>query len=151
MGVESKSPVSGLSIPVTVEFEDVDSFRIAHHTKLLAYLERARLRLLMSLGVDLAGVAPVVYELGVRFRKPARLLDQLEVEVRVRDVDDYQVSLGYRIRRDGATLVTARSTIAFADLDEGTLTTMPEELSIALGGARDTGGPTGRREQRLTD
>lgn len=142
---------SELTIPVTVEFEDVDSYRIVHHTKLVAYLERARLRLLTSLGVDLVGVAPVVYELNVRFRKPARLMDELEVAIGVRDVDDYQVALAYRIRRDGETIVKARSIIAFADLERGTLTTMPKELMSALRAAHDTGGPEERREQRLTD
>lgn len=144
-------PQSELTVPVTVEFEDVDSYRIAHHTRLVAYLERARLRLLTSLGVDLVGVAPVVYELNVRFRKPARLMDQLEVAVRVRDVDDYHVALAYRISRDGETLVKARSIIAFADLELGTLTTMPKELVSALRAAHDTGGTKGRLEQRLTD
>lgn len=138
-----------LTLPVTVEFEDVDSFRIAHHTKLVAYLERARLRLLTSLGVELNGVSPVVYELNVRFRKPARLMDALEVTVRVRDVDDFQVGLEYHIRRDGETLVKARSTIAFADLEEGTLTSMPEELLSAFGAAR--AGLKAGRERRLTD
>ena len=126
-----------LSIPVTVEFEDVDSFGIAHHTRLLAYLERARLRLLVSLGVDLAGVAPVVYRLEARFRRPARLLDRLEVAARVRDADDYRVGLEYRIRRGDETLVKARSTIAFADLERGALGTVPEALSRAL---REAGG-----------
>jgi len=38
---------------VTVEFEDVDSYKIAHHTRLIAYLERARVHFLTDLGFDL--------------------------------------------------------------------------------------------------
>jgi acyl-CoA thioester hydrolase len=123
-----------LVVPVTVEFEDVDSFRIAHHSKLVTYLERARLRLLTSLGLELEGQtpAPVLYELRLRFRKPARLLDQLVVAVSVSDFDDYKVLLRYRIRRGDDTLVRATSVIAFADLDDGTLTTMPDAMSEAL-------------------
>ncbi len=39
-----KSPLHEFSIPITVEFEDADSYKIAHHAKLVSYLERARVR-----------------------------------------------------------------------------------------------------------
>ena len=32
------------SYPVTVEYEDVDSYDIVHHPKVLYYFERARVR-----------------------------------------------------------------------------------------------------------
>lgn len=123
-----------LTVVVSVEFDDVDSFRIAHHSRLIAYLERARLRLLTSLGLSLeaGGIAPVLYELNTRFRKPARLLDQLEVTASISDFDDYRVSLSYRIRREGEVLVRASSVIAFAELESGQLTTMPTPVLAAL-------------------
>lgn len=135
-------------MPVTVEFEDVDSYGIAHHTRLVTFLERARLRLLTSLGVGLTGVVPVVYEIHVRFRKPARLMDQLTVTARVRSHDEYTLALEYEISREGEAVVRARSVIAFADLEGGALATIPEALSDALGGASGEGDAAGRR---LTD
>jgi YbgC/YbaW family acyl-CoA thioester hydrolase len=136
-----------VSVPVTVEFDDVDSFRIAHHSRLVAYLERARLRLLTAAGLRLDGgeAAPVIYELHVRFRKPARLLDQLEVTAGLSELDDYRVSLSYRIRRDGEVLVRASSVIAFAELETGELTTVPASLREAWGGERrDSRGAVAR-------
>ncbi len=121
-----------VTVPVTVEFEDVDSYRIAHHTELVTYLERARLRLLVSLGAKLDVVAPVVYKLELRFRRPARMMDQLEVTAWVREFDEHWLALGYRIRRGREVLVTARSVIAFADLQSGELTTIPAEVMGAL-------------------
>jgi acyl-CoA thioester hydrolase len=131
-------------VPVTVEFEDVDSFRIAHHTKLIAYLERARLRLLAAHGVDLggAGGVPVMYELEVKFRRPARLLDALEVRATAREVDAYRVALSYRVRRGSETILRARSVVAFADAATGALAPVPEALAAALEGSREPGGCT---------
>lgn len=140
-----------VSVPVTVEFEDIDSYGIAHHTRLVAFLERARLRLLTSLGAELSGVAPVVYELNVRFRKPARLMDQLTVTARVRSHDEYTLALEYCIDREGEPIVKARSVIAFADLDDGALATIPGELFDALETASGEEGAMGRPERRLTD
>lgn len=138
-------------MPVTVEFEDVDSYGIAHHTRLVTFLERARLRLLTSLGAELSGVVPVVYELHLRFRKPARLMDQLTVTARVRDHDEYTLALEYEIGREGEAIVKARSVIAFADLESGALATLPGELFDALGGASGDRGAPGGAERRLTD
>ena len=91
-----------LNVPICVEFEDIDAYHIVHHVKIVAYLERARLRLLRALGIDPLGldVAPVLYDLRVRYRKPAKLGDQLDAIVTVRDHDDYRIELRYRIRRE---------------------------------------------------
>jgi YbgC/YbaW family acyl-CoA thioester hydrolase len=140
-----------VSVPVTVEFEDVDSYGIAHHTRLVTFLERARLRLLTSLGAELSGIAPVVYEIHVRFRKPARLMDQLTVTARVRGHDEYTLALEYEISREGEAIVKARSVIAFADLEGGTLATLPGELVNALRSASGDGDAEERPERRLTD
>lgn len=107
----------GVSVPVTVEFEDVDSYGIAHHARLVAYLERARLRFLLAHGLPVhpGGCLPVMYSLELHFRRPARLMDALEVSVAALAVDDFQITLAYRIRRDGDVLVRARSVIAFLD------------------------------------
>ena len=124
-----------LVVPITVEFEDVDSYRIAHHTKLVAYLERARLRLLTSLGMELSreDLVPVLYDLQMRFRQPVRLLDRLEVTVHVRDYHEYQLVLGYRIRREGQTVARATTTLAFTDLATGEVAPLPPSYLAALG------------------
>ncbi len=124
-----------LVVPVTVEFEDVDSYRIAHHTKLVAYLERARLRLLSELGVELyrRDLVPVLYDLKMKFRQPARLLDRLEVAVFVKDYSEYELVLGYKLRRDGETIARATTIIAFADLVTGNVAPLPQDYLDALG------------------
>lgn len=127
-----------LSTPVTVEFEDVDAFGIVNHACLVSYLERARMRLVAQSGLDLTfpDAVPVVYELHVRYQRPLRLFDQLEVSVWVAQVDDYQLGLKYRVRRAEHTVAVARTTIAFADRETGRLVPAPAEvasLAAALG------------------
>ena len=112
---------------VRVEFEDVDAFGIVHHSKLVCYLERARLRLLGQLRVPVSdgAVHPVMYELSLRFRRPARLGDELVVTAEVACATDYQVGLKFLIRKDGELLVRATSKIVFWDSERGEPVAVP--------------------------
>ena len=117
------------SVPVTVEFEDVDIYRIGHHTRLVAFLERARLRFFTSMGfegIENPEVVPVIYDIEMRFVRPVLMLEELTVSVFVIDYDDFRLRLGYRIRRGGETVARARSSIAFMDPETRSLTAAPE-------------------------
>lgn len=122
------------SLPVTVEFEDVDMYRIAHHTKLVAYLERARVRFFAEAGVDLeaAGAHPVLYNLSMRFIKTARFLDRLEVAVSVDALSEYKITLGYRILRGDELLLKAVTDLAFVEPGTGELAPLPEAFAEKL-------------------
>ena len=118
----------GDATQVTVEFEDVDSYGMAHHGRFVSYLERARLRYLESRGLPVypKGCVPVMYALELRFRKPARLQDVLTVSVQPVAVDDFTVTLRYRVRRGDDVLVRARSVIAFWDPEADAPAPVPE-------------------------
>lgn len=123
-------PVAQLD--VFVEFEDVDAYRIAHHSKLVCYLERARLRLLGQLGLPLEPgprAYPVMYDLRLRFRKPARLGDHLTVTAALAGMDDFRVELKYRVRREGELLLRASSVVAFWDPEADRPVPIPAELA----------------------
>ena len=123
-----------LTVPVTVEFEDVDAYGIAHHTKLVAYLERARVRFLAQLGFDLArtDVHLVLYELEARFQRTVALLDPLEVTVSVTSADAVKLVLGYRIRRAGQLVARGTTALAFVDGATRAVVPVPAELRRAL-------------------
>ncbi len=108
---------TGVTLPVTVEFEDVDSYGIAHHARLVVYLERARLRFLAACGLSIRpdDCVPVMYSLQMHFRRPALLMDSLEVSAEVESVDDFRVTMAHRIRRGDDLLVRATCVIAFWD------------------------------------
>jgi len=124
-----------VTVPVTVEFEDVDAYGIAHHAKLVAYLERARVRFLTELGLDLArtDLHLVLYSLDVRFKRTAALLDALEVTVGVSSADAVRLVLGYEIRRGGLLVARATTGLAFVDGATKAVVPMPEEFRRALG------------------
>jgi acyl-CoA thioester hydrolase len=119
---------------VTVEFEDVDSYGIVHHTKLVAYLERARVRFLTSLGLGLYpdALSIVLYGLDMRFKKPAFVRDVLLVSVSVGSCDDYRLRLRYRITRNGALLVSATTGVAFMNASSHTIVPAPADFVEAL-------------------
>jgi len=123
-----------LTIPVVVEFEDVDAYGIAHHTKLVAYLERARARFLQSLGVDLArtDLHLVLYDLAVRFKRTVALLDSLEVTVSVSSVDAVRLVLAFAIRKEGLLVARATTALAFVDGATKAIVPIPEEVRRAL-------------------
>lgn len=118
---------------VTVEFEDVDVLGIAHHAAIVTYLERARMRLVTAAGLRVdEGPLPVVHELHVRFQRPLRLFDRVEVAVWVAEADDFVLRLDYRLRRAGRSVATATTTIAFADRLAGSLVPAPPGLAARL-------------------
>jgi acyl-CoA thioester hydrolase len=119
-----------LTIPVTVEFEEVDTYGIGHHARMIAYLERARLRYFLARGHSLekSDVHPVLYHVEMQFKKPVELLDQLEVSVYLKRREEHRVILGYRVRRDGALVARASTTLAFVDARTKRLVPVPEQL-----------------------
>jgi acyl-CoA thioester hydrolase len=121
-------------ITVTVEFEDVDSYKIVHHTRFVAYLERARVHFLTSLGfgLDPDDLSIVLFSLEVRFKKPAFFLDQLVVSVFVISVEDYRLELGYKIKRGDDLILRATSGIAFMSNASREIVPAPEEYAAKI-------------------
>ncbi len=117
------------TLPVTVEFEDIDSYKIVHNSRILDYFERARVHFLTGeIGLDLypQGTGIVVYNLEVRFNRAAFLLDRLEVKMFVSSMDTYRLTLGYRLLRGKEILTRASSGLAFMDMEQGTLVAAPD-------------------------
>lgn len=80
------------SIRVRVYFEDTDAGGIVYHATYLRWMERVRTEWLRALGAShrtLAehdGLQFVVSELDIRYRRPARLDDLLDVDLEVTEV-----------------------------------------------------------------
>ena len=67
-----------------------------------------------------------MYSLDIRFKKPAFILDKLDVVVFVESVEDYRLSLGYKIRRGEELLLRASSGIAFMDTSTRMIVPAPD-------------------------
>lgn len=125
------------SIPVRVYYEDTDAGGIVYYANWLRYFERARTDWLRALGAvhtrlaDEAGLAFVVREITVDYRRPARLDDLLRVEVRVLEARRASWTLRQCARLDGhpEPLVTATVRIAAIRRGDGRPTGFPRWLS----------------------
>ena len=106
---------------LTVYFEDTDTAGIVYYANYLKFMERARSDFIRAVGVDQAaelrssGSAYAVVEVDIRYRKPARLADDLQVVSTVHQVRASSVHIQQRVMRGPELLTDARVTAAFLD------------------------------------
>lgn len=107
--------------PVRVYYEDTDAGGVVYHTGYIRYFERARTEWLRALGYSqqrLAqeeGVLFTVVDLAIRFRRPARLDDLLEVVTQA-EVAGASVLFTQAVQGpDGAVLADGEVRVACVD------------------------------------
>jgi acyl-CoA thioester hydrolase len=124
----------------TLEFrvylEDTDAQGIVYYANYLRYFERGRSEILESLGIPMDQVAHpdcklVVYEVRIKFRRPAFLGNKLEVLTSMMRTSEYRLSFRQQIRRRGENeaLVSGEVDVVAIDQD-GTLKQLPAIFSL---------------------
>ncbi len=105
--------------PVRVYFEDTDLSGVVYHANYLRFMERARSDMLASAGIDQRraweagdGVY-VVADLSIRYRRPARLDDELVVVSTLRAATAASATIHQRVMLDGEVLTDATVLAAF--------------------------------------
>jgi len=119
-------------LELRIYLEDTDAQGIVYHGNYLRFFERGRSEVLEALGVSLAeSTRPdcrlVVYEMRIRFRRPAFLGEMIEVTTSMERSSEYRVIFRQQIRRkhESEILVSAESDIV-AIAEDGTLKELPE-------------------------
>jgi len=102
----------GHSFPVRVYYEDTDAGGIVYHTAYLRFAERARTEWLRRLGFGGRCLAFAVVDCAVRYRRPARLDDALEVRTRPVGAGGATISLDQGIWRSDELLAALRIRVA---------------------------------------
>ncbi|NJS15033.1 MAG: tol-pal system-associated acyl-CoA thioesterase [Sphingopyxis sp.] len=106
-----------------VYFEDTDLSGIVYHANYLRFMERARSDMLRLAGIDQRAAndagegAWAVTDVAVRYRRPAKLDDDLTVISTVEAVRGASVIIAQRVMRDDQILTEARVTAAFITPD----------------------------------
>ena len=106
---------------LTVYFEDTDAAGIVYYANYLRFMERARSDMIRAVGVDqfaeleASGSAYAVVSVDIRYRRPARLGDDLLVVSTVEAVRASSVDIHQRVMRAGQLITDARVTAAFID------------------------------------
>jgi acyl-CoA thioester hydrolase len=106
---------------LTVYFEDTDTAGVVYYANYLKFVERARSDLIRALGIDQAamlranGSAYFVTRVDIRYRRPARLGDDVQVVSSVEQVRASSVHIHQRVMRGDELLADASVTAAFLD------------------------------------
>jgi acyl-CoA thioester hydrolase len=106
-----------------VYFEDTDVAGIVYYANYLKFMERARSDMLRGAGIDQRVVLEsgegvyVVTEAHIKYRRPAKLDDELLVLSAVREVGAASCVIHQRVMREHETLADAMITAAFLSLD----------------------------------
>ena len=108
---------------LTVYFEDTDTAGVVYYANYLKFMERARSDMIRAVGVDQGaalrsdGSAYFVTEVAIKYRRPARLGDDLVVVSNVEAVRAASVDIHQRVMRGAELLTDARVTAAFLTAD----------------------------------
>ncbi|MFM1988190.1 MAG: Acyl-CoA thioester hydrolase YbgC [Pseudomonadota bacterium] len=133
--------VRRFSLRVRVYYEDTDAGGIVYHATYLRWMERARSDWLRTLGerhdaMAMQGLQFVVSEIDIRYRRPARLDDLLDVDLEIVEARRASLRLAQRTRRvddDGGPLAEAIVRVAVMDRASGRPAPLPKRLLDTLG------------------
>ncbi|MCB5186105.1 tol-pal system-associated acyl-CoA thioesterase [Methylobacillus gramineus] len=110
--------------PIRVYYEDTDSGGVVYHSNYLNFMERARTEFLRSHGFGQAelrqdlGVLFVVRGLTLKYRRPARFDDALQVITRLIEAGRSLIKFEQAIYRDDELLVNATIEIVCIDAEQ---------------------------------
>jgi tol-pal system-associated acyl-CoA thioesterase len=133
-------PSHGHSIGVRVYLEDTDAGGIAYHASYLRFMERARTEWLRAMGLQQSetfaqDVSFVVHSMTLRFLRPARLDEELEVDCRVlrARAASLQFEQHVRLQGEGEACCRAEVTVACISLTSGRARRIPPEILARVG------------------
>jgi YbgC/YbaW family acyl-CoA thioester hydrolase len=118
----------------TIEFEDVDSYEIAHHSKLINLLERARVHFFddQNLSVTDGKLNLVMVSMEVKFLKPAKLLSKLQVHLSVDKISSASLVWDYKILENDNILLESKVKQASVDINTMRPSRFADEYLAAL-------------------
>jgi len=117
---------------IKIYYEDTDAAGVVYYANYLRYFERARTEFLFENGIDVAayhekGYFFAVVHVDIKYKKPARLGDTIEVATKVTAIKNATISLKQHALKDETLLVEADVKLAFIDKD-GRPRRLPAEL-----------------------
>jgi|SRR6185295_3162958 len=128
---------AAFSIPVRVYWEDTDAAGIVFYANYLRYFERARTEWLRGFGFGQEalrqdGVAFVVSETTLRYLKPARLDDVVDVSVDVVHLGQASLQLAQQAHRAGELLAEATIRIGCVELGTFRPCRIPNDIRTSI-------------------
>ncbi|OHD14534.1 MAG: hypothetical protein A2086_14380 [Spirochaetes bacterium GWD1_27_9] len=122
------------SFPITVEFEDIDSYGIIHHPKILYYFERTRVHFFMDNNININKIkyGIVLRDISIQYKSQLLLMDKINVELRTKSIDKFRFVFEYTIKKEDKTAIKSEIEFCVIDLDSKRLTEIPDEIRVLL-------------------
>lgn len=116
-----------------IYYQDTDAGGIVYHSKYLDFAERARSELLFDMGLSNTklieqGVAFVLRQVHIDYRKPARLDELITVQTVVTDIKNASMEMEQSFVRGDETLVVIRLQLAFVNPENLRPVRIPSDL-----------------------
>lgn len=108
--MHAETPPNAFRSQVRVYYEDTDAGGVVYYANYLKFFERARTDWLRELGVEQSGLADtegqifVVRNVEIRYRKPARLDDLIDITSRIVRVGPASIEFHQSAHRHGELL-----------------------------------------------
>ncbi|MCB1866159.1 MAG: tol-pal system-associated acyl-CoA thioesterase [Chromatiales bacterium] len=121
-------------MPLRVYYEDTDAGGVVYYARYLQYMERARTEWLRARGLEQTalraehGILFAVRDAQIRYRRPARLDDELRVSVRVDPPRRASLVFHQRVSVADSLCVEGVFTVACVDADAFTPCPIPESV-----------------------
>ncbi len=133
-----RSEVTPFAVTMRIYWEDTDAAGIVFYANYLKFFERARTEWLRGLGFGQeslrrdAGIGFVVTETKLRYRRPARLDDVIDVSVAVVHLGQASLEIAQQARR--ASELLAEGTIRIGCVELGTFRPcrIPNEIRLSI-------------------
>jgi acyl-CoA thioester hydrolase len=124
--------------PVQVYYEDTDAGGVVYHSQYLNFMERARTEFLRSLGLmqtvlrDELGILFVVRDIQIRFKKPAKFDDALNVDTALIRVGRSLLEFEQNIYRGDEHLIAAKVDVVCIGAESFRPVSIPEKMMRLL-------------------
>ncbi len=118
---------------IRVRYAETDAAGVVYYANYLTYFEVVRVELLRALGQPIAaieesGVLLPVVEARLKYLRPARLDDLLDVSLEVESLGPASFAFDYEVERDGLLLATGWTRLAVCERETGRAMPMPAWL-----------------------
>ncbi len=128
-------PPLSFKTSLRVPWSDTDAAQVVHFSKFFVYFERAEEEFYRHLGFNFTALRnrgfwlPRV-EAFCEYRKPARFDEMLEIELKVQELKQKSIRLGFSIMRKETEELLAEGhlVVVAADTSTGKATQIPEEI-----------------------
>jgi YbgC/YbaW family acyl-CoA thioester hydrolase len=119
---------------VSVEYEDIDSYDIVHHPRVLYYFERARVHYFFENSIDLKKLkyGIVIRDLSIQYKMQMVMHDMITVELRTKNIGKHKFDFDYVIKKDGRAAIKGEIEMVTIDLETKKMIAIPDEMRMIL-------------------